>query len=63
MTAAPFDETYLRAAARLADLDVPDDRVEALVEAGGPIQAMFRSIADLDLGETPPATAFSAGWE
>lgn len=49
--------------AALAGLELSPDRALALAEAAAPIHALLRTLSSQDLGETPPATAFSAAWK
>ncbi len=53
----------LRAIADLAELPIPDDRLERLLP---PVQALLRGLAaldDLDLDEVEPEMVFRARWE
>jgi hypothetical protein len=58
-----FDETSAEALLRLAQLPLAEERVEALVAAALPVHQLLKTIADIDMGETPPAVAFNAAWE
>ena len=49
--------------AALAGLELSPGRALALAEAAAPIHALLRTLNSQDLGETPPATAFSASWK
>jgi hypothetical protein len=58
-----FDGDALERALAAARLDVPADRKEIL---RADVESMYGVIDELDtleLGETPPATAFNARWE
>ena len=44
-------------------LEIPEDRADAVRTSLGSIYALIDSLDELDLGETPPATAFDARWE
>jgi hypothetical protein len=57
------DQTFVRAVARQARLDLPEERVPALAEAAAPIHARLRSLSAVDLGETGPALSFDASWD
>jgi Asp-tRNA(Asn)/Glu-tRNA(Gln) amidotransferase C subunit len=51
------------AAEQLARLDVGEDRADLVRGALETAYALIDTLDELDLGETPPATAFNARWE
>jgi Asp-tRNA(Asn)/Glu-tRNA(Gln) amidotransferase C subunit len=58
--ARPFS---LDTAALTARLEIPEDRADAVRTSLESIYALIDRLDELDLGETPPATAFDARWE
>ena len=59
----PLHGEGLEHALRTARLDVPADRAELVSSTAQSIYALIDELDTLDLGETPPATAFDARWE
>jgi hypothetical protein len=55
---AAFDQVLA-----FARLDLPAERKAVAAPAIGMISALFDSLDDIEVGETPPATAFDARWE
>lgn len=53
----------LDTAALTARLEIPEDRAEAVRTSMESIYTLIDRLDELDLGETPPATAFDARWE
>jgi Asp-tRNA(Asn)/Glu-tRNA(Gln) amidotransferase C subunit len=53
----------LAAAARFARLDLPEDRAELVRGTIESVHGLLDRLDELDLGETPPATAYNARWE
>lgn len=58
-----FSGDALEHALRTARLDLPRDRVEIVRDAVESLYAVLDELDPLELGETPPATAFNARWE
>jgi Asp-tRNA(Asn)/Glu-tRNA(Gln) amidotransferase C subunit len=58
-----FPSDALDHALRTGRLTVPPERIEILREAAESIYAVIDQLDSLDLGETPPATAFNTRWE
>jgi Asp-tRNA(Asn)/Glu-tRNA(Gln) amidotransferase C subunit len=58
-----FPAPVFESAAAVARLDVPADRAETLRGTVEAIYGLIDKLDELDLGETPPATAFDARWE
>lgn len=58
-----FDETSARALLRLSQLPLQRERIKELVAAAVPVHQLLRTIAEIDLGETPSTAAFNANWE
>jgi Asp-tRNA(Asn)/Glu-tRNA(Gln) amidotransferase C subunit len=53
----------LETAALMARLEIPEDRAESVRTSLTSVYALVDRLDELDLGETPPATAFDARWE
>jgi hypothetical protein len=58
-----FDGDALDCALATARLDIPADRREAVRAAAESMYGVLDGLDALELGETPPATAFNARWE
>lgn len=55
-----FDAADLDAITSLAALPVPPERVDGIVAVAQPIHGLYRSLAEIDYGDTPPSAAFVA---
>jgi hypothetical protein len=53
----------LDTAALTAQLKIPEDRAEPVLTSLASVYALIDRLDDLDMAETPPATAFDARWE
>jgi hypothetical protein len=58
-----FSDGALEHALRTARLDLPAERVEIVRDTAESLYAVLDQLDPLELGETPPATAFNARWE
>jgi Asp-tRNA(Asn)/Glu-tRNA(Gln) amidotransferase C subunit len=58
-----FQGDALDHALSTARLTVPPERIETVRETAESIYTVIDQLDSLDLGETPPATAFNARWE
>lgn len=58
-----FSGDALEHALRTARLDLPRERLEIVRDAVESLYAVLDELDPLELGETPPATAFNARWE
>jgi hypothetical protein len=58
-----FSGDTLATATRTARLPLPPDRQELVRERIESMYAVIDALDAVDLGETPPATAFDARWE
>jgi hypothetical protein len=58
-----MDTAVFAALLQSAQLTLPPDRIDALSAVGIASLGMVRRVSEVDLGETPPATAFNASWE
>ena len=58
-----FPGQVFDSAALVARLEIPEDRSESVRGALESAYGLIDKLDDLDLGETPPATAFDARWE
>jgi hypothetical protein len=58
-----FDGDALDRALVTARLDIPADRRETVRAAAESMYGVIDGLDTLELGETPPATAFNARWE
>ncbi len=54
---------FVRAAADQALLSLPAERLPGLTDAAASVHDLLRSLASVDLGETPPATSFDPSWD
>lgn len=61
--ATDMDAQVFAAVTKLAQLTLSSERLEQLAPAALQTMRMIRSVSDLDLKETAPATAFKASWE
>lgn len=59
----PFSGPAFDSVAYVARLTVPADRAERVREELVSIYELIDKLDELDLAETPPATAFDARWE
>ena len=59
----PVDPELVESAARLGNLSLPDGRKAELAPVMDGIFALLDVLDQGSLGETPPASAFDAGWE
>lgn len=59
----PFPADALEHALRTARLALPAERAEAVRSTVESTYALLDQLDTLELGETPPATAFDARWE
>lgn len=48
---------------RFARLDLSEDRAAAIAPVVDGVMALIDTLDSIDVGETPPATAFDARWE
>lgn len=53
----------LETASLTARLEIPENRAESVRTSLASVYELIDRLDDLDLGETPPATAFDARWE
>lgn len=58
-----FSRPVFESVAGVARLTVPADRTDAVRKSIETLYALIDRLDELDLGETPPATAFDARWE
>lgn len=59
-----LSHTTVQGITQLAGLELDRIRIGALAAAATPTLQMIRKMTDsADLGETPPANPFNAGWE
>jgi Asp-tRNA(Asn)/Glu-tRNA(Gln) amidotransferase C subunit len=58
-----FQGDALEHALRTARVDLPAERVEIVRDTAESVYAMLDQLDNLELGETPPATALNARWE
>ncbi len=58
-----MDTAVFAALLQSAQLTLPPERIEELSAVGIASLGMVRRVSEVDLGETPPATAFNASWE
>jgi hypothetical protein len=63
MSASTPSTAFVEAVTEQTLLNLPPDRLSALAAAAAPIHDKLRTLAAVDLGETAPATSFSASWE
>jgi Asp-tRNA(Asn)/Glu-tRNA(Gln) amidotransferase C subunit len=58
-----FSGPVFDSVAGVARLAVPADRTDDVRESVEKVYGLIDKLDELDLGETPPATAFDARWE
>jgi hypothetical protein len=58
-----FRGEALAHAMRMARVELPADRVEIVRMAAESVYAVIDGLDTVELGETPPATAFVARWD
>jgi hypothetical protein len=58
-----MDTAVFAALLQSAQLTLPPERIDELSAVGIASLGMVRRVSEVDLGETPPATAFNASWE
>jgi len=58
-----MDTAVFAALLQSAQLTLPPERVDELSAVGIASLGMIRRVSEVDLGETPPQTAFNASWE
>ena len=59
----PVDSDLVEAAARLGNLSLPAGRKSELAPVMDGIFSLLDVLDQGSLGETPPSSAFDAGWE
>lgn len=60
---SPLGDAALDEILAFARLDLPAERKTAVGPAVAMVTALLDSLDDLEIGETPPASAFDARWE
>ena len=59
----PLGDAALDQLLSVARLDLPAERRAAAGPVVGMVMGLFDSMDEIEVGETPPATAFDARWE